>query len=88
MDCPDPTLAELLQEMVEARRNIHQVLKFSPEDVQLHRIHGMYAGQILDIRPHQSRTEENPKRNRVNVKALGITNRGRGFLNKNKSERG
>lgn len=47
---PDPTLSELLQEMVEARRNIHQVLKFSPEDVQLHRIHGMYAGQILDIR--------------------------------------
>ncbi len=46
----DPTLVELLQEMVEARRSIQQVLKFSPEDVQLHRIHGMYAGQILDIR--------------------------------------
>lgn len=36
--------------MVESKKAIREVLKISPEEVQLHRIFGMYAGQILDIR--------------------------------------
>ena len=46
----DPTLPDLLEEMVESKKAIREVLKISPEEVQLHRIFGMYAGQILDIR--------------------------------------
>lgn len=47
---PDATLSDLLAEMVESKKAIREVLKISPEEVQLHRIFGMYAGQILDIR--------------------------------------
>ena len=47
---PDSTLPDLLEEMVESKKAIREVLKISPEEVQLHRIFGMYAGQILDIR--------------------------------------
>ena len=47
---PDSTLPDLLAEMVESKKAIRDVLKISPEEVQLHRIFGMYAGQILDIR--------------------------------------
>ena len=47
---PDATLPDLLAETIEAKKAIRDVLKISPEEVQLHRIFGMYAGQILDIR--------------------------------------
>ena len=33
-----------------SKQAVHDVLKNSPEDIQLHRIHGMYTGHILDIR--------------------------------------
>ena len=36
--------------MVDAKQAVQGVLKISPEDIQLHRIHGMYTGHILDIR--------------------------------------
>ena len=39
-----------MAEMVEAKQAVQDVLKISPEDIQLHRIHGMYTGHILDIR--------------------------------------
>jgi len=47
---PDSTLPDLLAETIAAKKAIREVLKLSPEEVQLHRIFGMYAGQILDIR--------------------------------------
>jgi hypothetical protein len=39
-----------MEEMVAAKQAVQDVLKISPEDIQLHRIHGMYTGHILDIR--------------------------------------
>ena len=33
-----------------SKQAVHDVFKNSPEDIQLHRIHGMYTGHILDIR--------------------------------------
>ena len=47
---PDAALLQLMEEMVAAKQAVQAVLKISPEDVQLHRIHGMYTGHILDIR--------------------------------------
>ena len=35
---------------MSAKQAVQDVLKISPEDIQLHRIHGMYTGHILDIR--------------------------------------
>jgi hypothetical protein len=46
----DAALLQLMAEMVDAKQAVQDVLKISPEDVQLHRIHGMYTGHILDIR--------------------------------------
>jgi hypothetical protein len=39
-----------MEEMVAAKQAVQDVLKISPEDIQLHLIHGMYTGHILDIR--------------------------------------
>jgi hypothetical protein len=39
-----------MEEMLDAKQAVQKVLKVSPEDIQLHRIHGMYTGHILDIR--------------------------------------
>ena len=47
---PDTALLQLMEEMITAKQAVQDVLKISPEDVQLHRIHGMYTGHILDIR--------------------------------------
>ncbi len=47
---PGHALQQLMEEMVDAKQAIQEVLKVSPEDIQLHRIHGMYTGHILDIR--------------------------------------
>lgn len=46
----DTALQQLMAEMADAKQAVQDVLKTSPEDVQLHRIHGMYTGHILDIR--------------------------------------
>jgi hypothetical protein len=46
----DVALHQLMEEMVSAKQAVQDVLKISPEDIQLHRIHGMYTGHILDIR--------------------------------------
>ena len=46
----DATLLQLMEEMTAAKQAVQDVLKNSPEDIQLHRIHGMYTGHILDIR--------------------------------------
>ena len=46
----DTALLQLMEEMVAAKQAVQDVLKISPEDIQLHRIHGMYTGHILDIR--------------------------------------
>ncbi|MGP0628932.1 hypothetical protein ACTRW9_04465 [Nitrospina sp. 32_T5] len=47
---PDPTLVVLLEEVGALRQSIQEILRHAPEEVQLHRIHGMYVGHILDIR--------------------------------------
>lgn len=47
---PDPTLLALLEEMTAMQRSIQDILRHAPEEVQLHRVHGMYVGHILDIR--------------------------------------
>ena len=47
---PDPALFELMEDMQAARQAVQTSLQHAPEDIQLHRIHGMYAGHILDIR--------------------------------------
>ena len=47
---PDTALLQLMAEMVDAKQAVQAVLQTSPEDIQLHRIHGMYTGHILDIR--------------------------------------
>ena len=49
-DRHDATLLQLMEEMIAAKQAVQDVLKISPEDIQLHRIHGMYTGHILDIR--------------------------------------
>ena len=46
----DGALQQLMEEMLAAKQAVQEVLKISPEDIQLHRIHGMYTGHILDIR--------------------------------------
>ena len=50
MSEPDATLQQLMAEMLDAKQAVQGILKVSPEDIQLHRIHGMYTGHILDIR--------------------------------------
>ncbi|MCF8719156.1 hypothetical protein [Nitrospina gracilis] len=47
---PDPALLILLEEVGALRQSIQDILRHAPEEVQLHRIHGMYVGHILDIR--------------------------------------
>jgi len=47
---PDTVLLQLMEEMLASKQAVQDVLKISPEDIQLHRIHGMYTGHILDIR--------------------------------------
>ncbi|CAI2719752.1 hypothetical protein [Nitrospina watsonii] len=47
---PDPALLLLLEEVTALRQSIQDILRHAPEEVQLHRIHGMYVGHILDIR--------------------------------------
>ena len=49
-DRQDAALLQLMEEMLSAKQAVQEVLKISPEDIQLHRIHGMYTGHILDIR--------------------------------------
>ncbi len=49
-DRQDATLLQLMEEMIAAKQAVQDVLKISPEDIQLHRIHGMSTGHILDIR--------------------------------------
>ena len=46
----DAPLQQLIEEMLAAKQAVQDILKISPEDIQLHRIHGMYTGHILDIR--------------------------------------
>ena len=46
----DNYLEALLRETSEDRKAIAAVLKFSPEDVDLHRLNGMYLNHILSIR--------------------------------------
>ncbi|NIQ04059.1 MAG: hypothetical protein GWM98_29885, partial [Nitrospinaceae bacterium] len=50
MNKPDAALLQLMQEVTEAKQAVQAALQLAPEDVQLHRIHGMYTGHILDIR--------------------------------------
>ena len=47
---PDTVLLQLMEEMLASKQAVQDILKISPEDIQLHRIHGMYTGHILDIR--------------------------------------
>jgi len=47
---PDIALQQLMEEMIASKQAVQDILKISPEDIQLHRIHGMYTGHILDIR--------------------------------------
>ena len=47
---PDTALLQLMEEMLASKQAVQDILKISPEDIQLHRIHGMYTGHILDIR--------------------------------------
>jgi len=47
----DRMLLDLLEELIQARTGIWNILRVAPEDNEkLHRVHGMYAGQILDVR--------------------------------------
>ena len=43
-------LQQLMEDMINAKQAVQTVLRISPEDIQLHRIHGMYTGHIIDIR--------------------------------------
>lgn len=46
----DNSLELLLKETSEDRKTIAAVLKCSPEDIDLHRLNGMYLNHILSIR--------------------------------------
>lgn len=46
----DNSLELLLKETSEDRKTIAAVLKCSPEDIDLHRLNGMYLNHILNIR--------------------------------------
>ncbi len=46
----DNSLELLLKETSEDRKTIAAVLKSSPEDIDLHRLNGMYLNHILSIR--------------------------------------
>ena len=70
----DAALQQLMEEMVAAKQAVQDVLKISPEDIQLHRIHGMYTGHILDIRKTMMQ-EQAVDRDQLLVDALkGVVN--------------
>ncbi len=70
----DAALLQLMAEMVDAKQAVQNVLKVSPEDVQLHRIHGMYTGHILDIRKTMMQ-EQAVDRDQLLIDALtGVVN--------------
>ncbi len=70
----DAALQQLMEEMVEAKQAVQDVLKISPEDIQLHRIHGMYTGHILDIRKTMMQ-EQAVDRDQLLIDALkGVVN--------------
>ena len=74
MTNPDTSLLQLMEEMVEAKQAVQDVLKISPEDIQLHRIHGMYTGHILDIRKTMMQ-EQAVDRDQLLIDALkGVVN--------------
>jgi len=71
---PDTALLQLMEEMITAKQAVQDVLKISPEDVQLHRIHGMYTGHILDIRKTMMQ-EASVDRDQLLIDALkGVVN--------------
>ena len=70
----DASLQQLMEEMVNAKQAVQDVLKISPEDIQLHRIHGMYTGHILDIRKTMMQ-EQAVDRDQLLIDALkGVVN--------------
>jgi len=70
----DAALLQLMEEMVAAKQAVQDVLKISPEDIQLHRIHGMYTGHILDIRKTMMQ-EQAVDRDQLLIDALkGVVN--------------
>jgi hypothetical protein len=70
----DAALQQLMAEMVDAKQAVQDVLKVSPEDIQLHRIHGMYTGHILDIRKTMMQ-EQAVDRDQLLIDALkGVVN--------------
>ena len=70
----DAALLQLMEEMVDAKQAVQAVLKISPEDIQLHRIHGMYTGHILDIRKTMMQ-EQAVDRDQLLIDALkGVVN--------------
>lgn len=70
----DTALLQLMEEMVTAKQAVQDVLKISPEDIQLHRIHGMYTGHILDIRKTMMQ-EQAVDRDQLLIDALrGVVN--------------
>ena len=74
MNKPDAALLQLMEEMVDAKQAVQAVLKISPEDIQLHRIHGMYTGHILDIRKTMMQ-EQAVDRDQLLIDALkGVVN--------------
>ncbi|MDH3256324.1 MAG: hypothetical protein OEM27_01800 [Nitrospinota bacterium] len=73
-DRQDAALLQLMAEMVDAKQAVQAVLKISPEDIQLHRIHGMYTGHILDIRKTMMQ-EQAVDRDQLLIDALkGVVN--------------
>jgi len=58
-----------MEEMLDAKQAVQDVLKLSPEDIQLHRIHGMYTGHTLDIRKTMMQ-EQAVDRDRLLIDAL------------------
>ena len=70
----DAALQQLMEEMVAAKQAVQDVLKISPEDIQLHLIHGMYTGHILDIRKTMMQ-EQAVDRDQLLIDALrGVVN--------------
>lgn len=73
-DRQDAALLQLMEEMIAAKQAVQAVLKISPEDIQLHRIHGMYTGHILDIRKTMMQ-EQAVDRDQLLIDALkGVVN--------------
>lgn len=92
----DAALQQLMEEMVAAKQAVQDVLKISPEDIQLHRIHGMYTGHILDIRKTMMQ-EQAVDRDQLLIDALkGVVNfllhkgeaKSAGFIGENLEEIG